>query len=221
VIQAYGKERECAGEYAELNADYRNANYLAIRYDALLYSVVEAVAAASIAGVLFYAAHQALGIGEAGAAVAYIGTVVAFYEYIQRFFIPIRDLSTKYTVIQHALASSERIFQTLDVDELDAPGGDAPVPEPSRAPAIEARALDFGYRPDLPVLRDVSLSIAPGERVAVVGATGSGKTTFTSLLLRLYEPPEGTLFVRGADVRTLDARALRDVFSVVPQDVFL
>lgn len=221
VIQAYGKERECAGEYAELNADYRNANYLAIRYDALLYSVVEAVAAASIAGVLFYAAHQALGIGEAGAAVAYIGTVVAFYEYIQRFFIPIRDLSTKYTVIQHALASSERIFQTLDVDELDAPGGDRPLPTEFQGPAIEARGLTFGYRPDKTVLHDIHLSIAPGERVAVVGATGSGKTTLTSLLLRLYEPPEGALFVRGVDVRELDARSLREAFSVVPQDVFL
>ncbi|NLY93314.1 MAG: ABC transporter ATP-binding protein [Myxococcales bacterium] len=221
VIQAYGKERECAGEYAELNADYRNANYLAIRYDALLYSVVEAVAAASIAGVLFYAAHQALGIGEAGAAVAYIGTVVAFYEYIQRFFIPIRDLSTKYTVIQHALASSERIFQTLDVDELDAPGGDRPLPTEFQGPAIEARGLTFGYRPDQTVLHDIHLSIAPGERVAVVGATGSGKTTLTSLLLRLYEPPEGALFVRGVDVRELDARSLREAFSVVPQDVFL
>ena len=221
VIQAYGKERECAGEYAELNADYRNANYLAIRYDALLYSVVEAVAAASIAGVLFYAAHQALGIGEAGAAVAYIGTVVAFYEYIQRFFIPIRDLSTKYTVIQHALASSERIFQTLDVDELDAPGGDRPLPTEFQGPAIEARGLTFGYRPDQTVLHDIHLSIAPGERVAVVGATGSGKTTLTSLLLRLYEPPEDALFVRGVDVRELDARSLREAFSVVPQDVFL
>jgi ATP-binding cassette, subfamily B, multidrug efflux pump len=221
VIQAYGKERECAGEYASLNADYRDANYLAIRYDALLYSVVEAVAAASIAAVLFFAANQALGIGEPGAAVAYIGTVVAFYEYIQRFFIPIRDLSTKYTVIQHALASSERIFQTLDVDELDAPEGEAEFPEAHQGHVIEARGLDFSYRADQPILHDIDLQIAPGERVAIVGATGSGKTTFTSLLLRLYEPPEGTLFIRGADVRTLDVRGLRDAFSVVPQDVFL
>jgi ATP-binding cassette, subfamily B, multidrug efflux pump len=221
VVQAYGKERECADEYAELNADYRDANYAAIRYDALLYSVVESVAAASIAGVLFYAASEALDIGEAGAAAAYIGTVVAFYEYIQRFFTPIRDLSSKYTVIQHALASAERIFQTLDVDDLDAPSGDSPLPEAPDGPVIEARGLSFAYREGLPVLHDIDLHIAAGERVAVVGATGSGKTTFTSLLLRLYEPQDGTLYVHGADVRTLDARSLRDAFSVVPQDVFL
>ncbi|MBC7171290.1 MAG: ABC transporter ATP-binding protein, partial [Polyangiaceae bacterium] len=99
IVQAYGRERECANEYHEVNLDHRDANHMAIRYDALLYSVVEAVSVACVACVLWYASHRALGLPSGHASAAYVGTVVAFYEYIQRFFIPIRDLATKYTII--------------------------------------------------------------------------------------------------------------------------
>src|SRR5699024_5879062 len=120
VVQAYGREPECAAEYRGINESYRRSNYTSIRYDALLYAVVESVSVACVACVLWYASHRALGLpGERSA--IYVGTVVAFYEYIQRFFIPIRDLSTKYTIIQRSLAASERIFGLLDVDEFDAP----------------------------------------------------------------------------------------------------
>lgn len=221
VVKAYGKERESAEEYSSINDDYRRANYSAIRYDALLYSVVEAIAAVAIAGVLYFAAGEALGLEANALAAAYIGTVVAFYEFIQRFFIPIRDLATKYTVIQQGLASAERIFATLDIDELDGVGGKSPLPEEHEGPAIEIRDLSFAYRPGQPVLEKIAFTIERGERVAIVGSTGSGKTTLTSLLLRLYEPPKGSVFIRGCDVRELDVDALRSAFSVVPQDVFL
>jgi ATP-binding cassette subfamily B protein len=223
VVQAYGREEECAAEYRDVNADYRDANYVAIRYDALLYSVVEAVSIACVACVLWYASHRALGL-EGGASAAYVGTVVAFYEYIQRFFIPIRDLSTKYTIIQSSLAASERIFGLLDVDELDAEphDGDLPAPAPSEGDAALAlEHVTFAYRRGQPVLKDVTLRVRRGERVALVGATGSGKSTLTSLLLRLHDPESGTVAVNGQDVRAVDRAALRREFGVVPQDVFL
>ncbi|MCA9583457.1 MAG: ABC transporter ATP-binding protein, partial [Myxococcales bacterium] len=105
TIQAFGREARCAAEYRYINAGYRDAHYRAIRYDALLYSVVEAVSVASVAVVLWYAGTEVGAIDDSDRAAAYVGTVVAFYEYIQRFFIPIRDLSTKYTIIQQSLAS--------------------------------------------------------------------------------------------------------------------
>src|SRR5690606_36317556 len=155
------------------------------------------------------------------------GTVVAFYEYIQRFFIPIRDLSTKYTIIQSSLAAWERIFALLDVDERDAAGpapsadeGAQSAAETTDEAAIVFDDVSFGYREGQQVLEHVSLTIGRGERVAVVGATGSGKTTLTSLLLRLYDITEGTIRVDGVDVRALERGSLRWRFGIVPQEAF-
>jgi ATP-binding cassette subfamily B protein len=223
VVQAFGREERCAREYEQINAGYRDANYRAIKYDALLYSVVESISVASVAVILWYASTEAGLVGDPDAAAAYIGTVVAFYEYIQRFFIPIRDLATKYTIIQQSLAAAERIFGLLDVDEIDAQAAAEPRPaQPAgEAPALSFDAVTFGYRPGHPVLEDVTLDVRQGEMVAIVGATGSGKTTLTSLLLRLYELETGTIRLGGVDVRSLDRHDLRRRFAVVPQDVFL
>ncbi|MFO0693382.1 MAG: ABC transporter ATP-binding protein [Polyangiales bacterium] len=221
VVQAYGREAECQTEYRTINADHRDANFSAIRYDALLYSVVESISVACVAIVVWYASVEAGALPDPAAAATYVGTVVAFYDYIQKFFVPIRDLSTKYTVIQSSLAASERIFSLLDVSETDAP---ARAPEGRELPSDAAIAFEhvtFGYRPDLPVLSDVTFHVRRGERVAVVGATGSGKTTLTALLLRLYDHEQGTVAVDGADVRAFDREALRRKFACVPQDVFL
>jgi len=224
VVQAFGREARCHDEYRWINAGYRDANLLAIRYDALLFSVVEAVATASVAIVLWYASTRAE-LADPDVSAAYIGTVVAFYQYIQRFFVPIRDLSTKYTIIQHSLASAERIFTLLDTDEPDAPAremdslGEVPKVEDDIVVAFDH--VTFAYREGHPVLHDVSFRVRRGETVAIVGATGSGKTTTTSLLLRLYDYDQGHVLVDGEDVRSLDRHDLRGRFAMVQQDVFL
>ena len=221
VVQAYGREVECKAEYDAINNEHRDANRLAIRYDSLLYSVVESMAVACVASVLWFAAVSAAGIPNPEASAAWVGTVVSFYDYIQRFFGPIRDLSTKYTVLQSSLASVERIAALLDVTELDAPDAQPVDVRVADDVAIAFRGVRFGYRPENPVLHDVDLDVKRGERIAIVGATGSGKTTATSLLLRFYELDAGVIAVDGRDVRSYPVFELRRKFAVVPQDVFL
>ncbi|MEM9074363.1 MAG: ABC transporter ATP-binding protein, partial [Myxococcota bacterium] len=220
VVQAYGREGDCAEEYSAINSAYRDANFRSIRYDALLYSVVQSVSVACVALVLYFAAIRA-GWMRSDASALWVGTVVAFYDYIQRFFIPIRDLATKYTIIQSSLASAERVFTLLDTDEPDAPACEVDAPSVSEGTAIAFKDVTFGYREGHDVLHEVNLEVREGERIAIVGATGSGKTTLTSLLLRLYELRQGHIVVQGDEVRTLDRQTLRKRFAVVPQDVFL
>ncbi|HEX2676397.1 MAG TPA: ABC transporter ATP-binding protein [Polyangiales bacterium] len=224
VVQAYGRQAASAAEYRAINDDYRVANYRAIRLDALLFSIVESVSMCCVALVLFYASVRA-GVIEGNAKqAAYIGTVVAFYQYIQQFFVPIRDLSTKYTIIQSALAAAERVFGFLsnqDVEQNENGHARGPAPDATQA-TIEFAHVDFSYRGDGDkVLSDVSFKVEAGEHVALVGATGAGKTTTVSLMLRLYEYDSGEIRVAGRDVRSYSRPELRRAFSVVPQDVFL
>ncbi len=225
VVQAFGREEASADQYRIINDAYRKANHLSIRYDAVLYSVVESVSAICIALVLWYAARQLGLVQSEEVAEGYIGTVAAFYLYIQQFFVPIRDLSTKYTIIQSSLASAERVFSFLDTRDQEATPAEAVDRSPARpgvSPgAIELDAVSFGYRKDEPVLRDVSLKVEPGENIAIVGATGAGKTSTISLLLRLYDIDVGAIRIGGRDINEMPIDHLRRMFSLVPQDVFL
>lgn len=221
VVQAFSRERECQEAYAEINREYREAYRRSIGADALMYSLVESVAAISVGLVLWYAARR-LGLSAMDAELQK-GTFVAFYAYIQQFFVPARELSSKYTMIQSALASAERVFGLLSVSELDAPVAASAGPsESAPGPLIELRDVTFRYKAEgPPVLDRVSLRIARGETVAVVGATGAGKTSVTSLLLRFYDAQQGQVLVGGRDVRGVPGNALRERFAVVQQDVFL
>ena len=152
------------------------------------------------------------------------GTLVAFIEYAKRFFQPLQELSTKYAVLQSAMASAERVFEILDDDSSLSGYANQELSESFRGGGgggLEFDRVSFSYRDDEPVLRDVSFSVAPGERVALVGATGSGKSTVIRLLARLYDVRRGAVRVQGIDVRDWDPTALRESLGVVTQDVFL
>jgi len=145
---------------------------------------------------------------------------VAFKEYIHRFFVPLRDFSQKYAVMQSAMASAERIFQLLDTPVDIQNSKNAVVPKPFRGEVVFENVW-FHYKAGDPVLKGVSFRIAPGEKIAVVGATGSGKTTTIKLLNRSYDIQKGSVKVSGVDVREWDLKALRQHIGVVLQDVFL
>jgi ATP-binding cassette subfamily B protein len=214
IIQLFAREQKTFREFEALNADHRDAYHLSNLYEAGLYSMVEAAGSVSVGLLLWY------GGGEVLHGIIGIGTLVAFNEYIHRFFVPLRDFSQKYTVMQSAMASAERIFHLLDTPVDIANPRTPQVPKPFRGEVIFDRVW-FHYKPGEPVLKNVSFRIEPGERVAVVGATGSGKTTTIKLLNRLYDIQKGSITVSGVDVRNWDLRALRRHIGVVLQDVFL
>ncbi|HEX7229971.1 MAG TPA: ABC transporter ATP-binding protein [Candidatus Binatia bacterium] len=214
VIQLFAREPKTYREFEALNADHRDAYHLSNLYEAGLYSMVEAAGSVSVGLLLWY------GGGEVLHGMIGIGTLVAFNEYIHRFFVPLRDFSQKYTVMQSAMASAERIFDLLDTP-IDIANRRTPqIPKPFRGEVVFDRVW-FHYKPGEPVLKNVSFRIEPGEKVAVVGATGSGKTTTIKLLNRLYDIQKGSIKVSGVDVRDWDLRALRRHIGVVLQDVFL
>ncbi|HEY2731453.1 MAG TPA: ABC transporter ATP-binding protein [Polyangia bacterium] len=217
VVQAFAQEARVAAEFDVINVDYRRANSRAIFADASLYSIVEAVGSIAIAGLLWHG-----GARIAGGTLTF-GVLVAFIEYLGKFFAPIRDLSTKYTVMQQAMAAAERVFSLLDTNSPDAPMGTGGIPEhaTSPPPLIELDRVTFGYRQDRPVLSNVSLAIEKGETLAIVGATGAGKSTIIKLLPRLYDVRGGSVRIGSVDVRGLDRGALRRRVVVVSQDVFM
>jgi ATP-binding cassette subfamily B multidrug efflux pump len=218
VVQAFARERSMAGEFDVINEDYRDANKRAIYYEAVLDASIEMVSTLCIASILWFS-----GLRGVGSHAITFALLVTFTQYIRQFFEPVSLLSQRYTLLQSAMAGAERIFELLDEKDvapaalpLEACG---PLGPPDEGIALEH--VDFEYKPGVPVLHDVTFSARRGERIALVGATGAGKSTVASLLLRLYEPEVGLVRVLGCDVRSYDPRELRRKFSVVPQDVFL
>jgi ATP-binding cassette subfamily B protein len=214
VIQIFAREGRSFREFDELNSAHRDAYHLSNLYEAALYSMVEAAGSVSVALLLWYGGGEALH-GAVG-----IGTLVAFKEYLHRFFVPLRDFSQKYAVMQSAMSAAERIFQLLDTPLVIESPKTAVVPKPFRGEVVFDNVW-FHYKPGDPVLKGVSFRIAPGEKIAVVGATGSGKTTTIKLLNRFYDIQQGSIKVSGVDVRQWDLHALRRHIGVVLQDVFL
>jgi ATP-binding cassette subfamily B protein len=219
VVQAFAQEPKVGHDFDVINVEYRRANSRAIAADASLYSIVEAVGSIAIAALLWYGGSRIV------AGTLTVGVVVAFIEYLTKFFTPIRDLSTKYTVMQQAMAAAERVFTLLDTKEPDAPMAGAPLPSasppPLPTPLIDVRACTFSYRPEQTVLSGVTLAISKGETVAIVGTTGAGKSTLVKLLPRLYDAQAGEIRIDGTDIRAMDPRELRRRIVVVSQDVFM
>ena len=215
VVQAYAREEASAAEFDEQNRAYRDANNRSIGYDATLDAAIEMISSICIASVLWYA-----GVSTLSDKVSF-GTLFAFVAYIEMFFVPIRDLSARYTLLQSAMAGAERVFELLGNTDEDAPRADDARAAGDRGTAFALEDVTFEYKPGVTVLREVTCSARVGEKIALVGATGAGKSTLASILLRLYDVKAGVVRVLGDDVRALSREELRRRFAVVPQDVFL
>ena len=214
TVQLFRQERRSFGRFDSINRSHRDANIDSIFYYATFYPAIEFVGALATALIIWF------GGGWTLENTLTLGSLVAFLQYSQRFFRPISDLSEKFNILQSAMASSERVFGLLDTP--------VEITDPAVTPVVGRKhdgriAFDhvwFAYR-DEPVLRDVSFSIEPGERVGIVGATGAGKTTLINLLLRFYDVDKGHVTVDGIDVRDMSLTTLRRRFGLVLQDVYL
>ena len=224
VVQLFGREADQQAKFGAINDDYLQAHLRSITYYALFFPVIELISAIAMALIIWYGGLSAL------EGTVTVGVLAAFLQYARRFYRPIQDLSEKYNVLQGAMASSERIFKLLDT-EPTVPDSSQPrrLSSPPRG-HIEFRHVWFaynkaGYRDDGGppewVLKDVSFNVQPGERLAIVGHTGAGKTTLINLLMRFYDPQQGTILLDGVDVRELPLRDLRAAIGLVLQDVFL
>jgi ATP-binding cassette subfamily B multidrug efflux pump len=214
VVQLFNREEKEMRKFNEINQAHRKANIDTIFYYAVFYPAVEIVGAIGIALIIWY------GGGQVIRGVATIGTLVAFIQLARAFYEPISDISEKYNILQSAMASSERIFKLLD-EPVTIASADKPVRLGRARGSLEFRNVWFAYKDEDWILKDVSFTAEPGERVAFVGHTGAGKTTITNLLLRFYDVQRGQILLDGIDIRELDLEELRSNFSIVLQDVFL
>jgi ATP-binding cassette, subfamily B, multidrug efflux pump len=220
TVQLFNAEAKTQERFHDINDDYRNANVETIYYYAIFYPLVDFIGALGIALVIWFGGYQILtGMSASGAALT-IGTVIAFIQYSQQLFQPIRDLSDKFNVLQAAIVASHRIFALLDLPvQIETPA--MPKKTGKAVGKIEFQNVWFAYKNEDWVLKNVSFTVEAGESIALVGATGSGKTTVTNLLMRFYDVQKGKILLDGVDVRDWDLQSLRENFAVVLQDVFL
>ncbi len=216
VVQLFRKEEETYRDFEGLNRGYRGQCLRSIIFDGGLFALVEVAGAIMVAVILFY------GGGEIIRGAVTFGVLVAFIEYIAKFFAPLMDLSAKYTIMQAAMAALERIFGLLDEPPDPALAGDTKKTQASDGKSgISFEGVWFSYDGKEDVLRDVSFHVGPGETVALVGATGAGKSTLFKLLSRLYEIQRGRILLDGVDIRGIPAQKLRRRIGLAMQDIFL
>jgi ATP-binding cassette subfamily B multidrug efflux pump len=215
VIQLYGLEDRVASRMRTLDLANRDANVENNIYDASLYAIIDGVASICIALMLAYGASR---VGVVGADAVSVGLVVAFVDYVDRLFRPLREFSSKITFLQRASAALEKIGWLLSVDERIGGG----MQEVRRRGSLVLSNVRFRYRDDGPwILDGVSLEVQPGEVVAIVGRTGSGKSTLTRLLSRVYDGYEGSIRLAGTELSEVAPAAIRGIIGVVRQDVQL
>lgn len=214
TIQLFTREHSITDKFDNLNRNYRDAFLKAIRYFALFFPAVNFTSALSTALILLVG-----GLMIREDALTW-GALVAFIQYSERFFRPIRDLSERYNLMQAAMAASERVFWLFDsspqiVDE------EKPVDITKIRGEVEFDGVGFEYKSGEPVLKDISFKVEPGQTVAIVGATGAGKTTLINLLLRFWDVTAGRILLDGTDIKKFRQADLRRTFGVVLQDVFM
>lgn len=221
VVQLFNREEPDARRLEKINNDYLEAHLRSITYYALFFPIVELFTAIALGLIVWYGGLSILG------GTTTVGVVAAFLLYARRFFRPIQDLSDKYNLLQAAMASSERIFGLLDREPRvrDPRGSRQWLPDPVRG-EIEFRNVWFSYAREEDtgpewVLKDLSFRVAPGEKLAIVGHTGAGKTTVISLLMRFYDPQRGEILLDGVPIRSVSQRDLRGAIGLVLQDIFL
>ncbi len=213
-VQNFVQEDKTMRRYAKINGELMDQHKRSVLLYAVFFPVVEIIGAISTALIVWY------GGGQVVQQAISFGTLVAFFQYVEMFYRPIRDLAEKYNILQAAMAASERIFNILDTPPA--------ITAPTAAHRLDGYdgtikfdRVNFAYNADHPVLNEVSFEIGSGEKVALVGATGSGKTTTVSLMCRLYDVNSGAIMLNGAEIRQLDPREVRAQVGLVLQDVFL
>jgi ATP-binding cassette subfamily B multidrug efflux pump len=219
VIQLFRQEAGNYHKFKKTNHEYFMAGMLQVHVFALFMPVIEILGITAVAIIIYYGGVRVLSDQIT------IGALAAFLSYIKMFFMPIRDIAEKYNILQNAMSSAERLFQILDNTEKDAPGviagagvAEAPLTAIS---SLEANGICFGYVKDEPVLRNVSFRMNAGDTLAVVGPTGSGKTTLMNLITRFYIPDAGEILINGKDIQRIPSGELRARIALVTQDPFL
>jgi len=214
TVKLFGQESKLNYEFDQINLKIQDYNIKTVFYYALFYPAIEIISAIAMAIVLWYAAGNILSNYMT------VGILIAFIQYAQMFFRPIRDLSEKYTTLQNAMASSERIFSTLDTNDVI--NDNEKLDEfPGIKDKIEFKDLWFTYDDNKWVLKNINFTINRGETVAIVGATGSGKTTIINLLSKFYDYNKGEILIDGVNINNYTQHSIRKKIAIVQQDVFL
>ena len=216
TVQMFNQQKQQAAQFDDINTEHTRLQIQSISYYAIFFPVVEMLSSIAICTVLWYAAgHYLSGFMT-------IGTLVSFVMYAEMFFRPVRDLTEKYNTLQSAVTASERIFDLLDQpteqSEHERTQG---IPASPLTDSIQVEHLNFSYTPDRQVLRDISFTVRKGEMVALVGATGSGKSTIINLLCGFYDYQSGSIRIDGTELREMDRKSHRSRIALVLQDVFL
>jgi ATP-binding cassette subfamily B protein len=214
ILQLFGRQQSSRRTFEDLSGGYLDRTLSQIRLFGVFMPLTEFLSSAAIALILWY------GGGEVIRHRLTLGELVAFISYMRLFFQPLRELAQKYSIVQSAMASAERIFQLLDTKSAIALPA-MPVRLTNVRGKLDFQGLTFGYEPDNPIIHDVTLGLRPGQTVALVGTTGSGKTTLVNLLLRFYSPQAGRITIDDTDIASLDLKELRTLVGVILQDVLI
>ena len=235
TVKIFGQERRTFETFDTINKAYTDANIRSVTYYAVFFPVVDFLSSLAVALILWYGGGALLGglpnsglkdvvdgwFGTANPSPMTFGVLFMFIQYTERFFRPVRDLSEKYNILQNTMASSERIFELLDTRMFvdDAPADAAPFAVTEGR--IEFRDVSFSYDGENEIIHDLTFAVNPGETVAIVGATGAGKTSIINILMRFYEYGKGAVLVDGREIRTIRTEELRRDIALVMQDVFM
>lgn len=211
VVQGYGRQEPAREAFRRANDEYREANMQTVRLSGLYFPGIELLSGVGLLLILWFGSNRVLD-GDVS-----IGVMAAFIGYLSSFFDPIQQLSQLYSTFQSAMAALEKVLGVLETEPTldDAPDA---VALPEMRGEVDLTGVVFGYRPDRPVLHGIDLHIGAGETVALVGATGAGKSTVAKLIARFYDPVEGTVAIDGHDLRTVTQSSLREQLAIVPQE---